>query len=74
MFNDKDLLKKADMLVEINAKVRSLRSLFEFFINNEWIYKTDRIEEMFNKLSPLDQQLFMCDVKTINWRDYIYIW
>lgn len=48
------MLKKAEMLIEINKKVKSLRSLFEFFINNEWIFKTDKIEKMFNALTPLD--------------------
>jgi len=35
-----------------------------------WIYSRDNIEDMWNRLSPTDQQLFQFEMKQFDWTRY----
>jgi len=64
----KNTVKMFEMVVE---KTEGLESVMNFFINGDWHYENKKIFSVLDKLSPEERTIFNCDVRKINWPDFI---
>ena len=44
---------------------------FFFFTTNRWVYVNRNILSVLNKLSEKEQMDYACDIRTVNWVDYL---
>lgn len=59
--------KNAERLKKVNIRALDLAKLFEHFTFNSWIYETNNIYKMIEKMTPEDRIEFKFDVKEIDW-------
>lgn len=55
----------------LNSKLTELYAMFEFFITKRWIYVNERIYTVIDKLDPEERKSFACDVKEIDWLEWL---
>ncbi|GMS92426.1 hypothetical protein PENTCL1PPCAC_14601, partial [Pristionchus entomophagus] len=53
------------------GKVREIYGVFMPFISKRWIYKSDNMIELINRMQPEDVEKFDFDVRKIDWTDYV---
>ncbi|GMR60419.1 hypothetical protein PMAYCL1PPCAC_30614, partial [Pristionchus mayeri] len=53
------------------GKVREVYSVFIPFTFKRWIYKTDNMVELIERMQPEDVETFDFDVRKVDWNDYI---
>ena len=59
------------MFEGVIEKTEGLESVMNFFINGDWHYENKKIFGVLDKLSAEERTIFNCDVRKINWPDYI---
>ncbi len=52
---------------------RSLSTL-DFYINNQWTFHTNNLLKLIDVMSPADQQIFDCDVRSLDWHTYMKVY
>ena len=44
---------------------------FDFFYDGDWRFENKNINKVFNRMSSQEYAEFECDVKLINWKEYL---
>lgn len=52
-------------------KLNEIRDKFEPFEVGHWFYKNEKINDLLKSMSPEEQVEFDCDVRNINWSEYL---
>ncbi|XP_012263755.2 putative fatty acyl-CoA reductase CG5065 [Athalia rosae] len=52
-------------------KVKKAAEMLEFFTTHEWIFEAHNVEKLKQRLSPVDREIFNCDVSDMEWREYV---
>lgn len=59
------------MLLKLQNKLDGMTDLFEFFFSNQWLYKSQKILDVSEKMSEEERQVFHCDMRSMVWKEYI---
>ena len=46
--------------------------IFDFFINGNWLFESQNIYNVLNRMSPEEQLEFECDPQKIDWQYTLY--
>ena len=65
------LKKQVKTFEGVIEKTEGLEASMNFFINGDWHYENKKILDVIDKLSAEERIIFNCDVRTINWPDFI---
>lgn len=65
------LKQQVKLLNGINQKADNLTDIMNFFINGDWHFENKKIFDVIDKLSDEEKELFSCDVRQIDWHQYI---
>ncbi|CAN8002803.1 unnamed protein product [Ixodes pacificus] len=60
------------MLSRLYDKVKNNMDLFEYFTTTEWYFHNDNVRALYNEMSPKDKEEFNFDVKTLDWKEYLF--
>eukprot|EP00916_Digyalum_oweni_P011108 GHVL01018457.1.p1 GENE.GHVL01018457.1~~GHVL01018457.1.p1 ORF type:complete len:1150 (+),score=170.16 GHVL01018457.1:27-3476(+) len=52
------------------ARAQYIARTFEHFINREWVFQSNGIEYMYQKMTQAERELLPVDVCVINWHEY----
>lgn len=63
-------LDRAMQLFKLEKKVQFLHEAFEFFTNNEWIFDTRNLEQIYDLMNEEEKQIFFLDVREIDYNSY----
>jgi fatty acyl-CoA reductase len=64
------LTGKKAKYVSATIKLDKAISSLAFFTTNQWFFACDNVDALLDQLSPLDRQLFDCDVRNLSWEHY----
>ncbi|XP_011297735.1 putative fatty acyl-CoA reductase CG5065 [Fopius arisanus] len=59
------------MMLRVQAKLSKAASCLEYFTTQQWNFRDDNVRKLGEQLSPEDRQIFMFDVKQIDWPSYL---
>uniref|UniRef100_A0A336LKJ3 Fatty acyl-CoA reductase n=1 Tax=Culicoides sonorensis TaxID=179676 RepID=A0A336LKJ3_CULSO len=68
------IIGRTPRLWNLYKKVHKFSTVLEYFSMNTWKYDNTNMRELCNSLTPLDQELFLCDMKKLNWTDYFELY
>ncbi|KAM7293388.1 fatty acyl-CoA reductase 1 [Ixodes scapularis] len=60
------------MLSRLYDKVKNNMDLFEYFTTTEWYFHNDNVRALYSEMSPKDKEEFNFDVKTLDWKEYLF--
>jgi len=52
---------------------RSLSAL-DYYVTNQWTFHTNNLLKLIDVMSPGDQQIFDCDVRSLDWPEYLKVY
>ena len=58
-------------LYKLMKKLQEIRDKFEPFEIGHWFYKNEKMNELLSSMSLEEQVEFDCDVRNINWPEYL---
>lgn len=58
-------------LVRVQNKVSTGLELLQYYTTKEWDFRSDRFQQLQEKLIPIDQKIFDTDTTQVNWEEYI---
>nr|XP_050868827.1 fatty acyl-CoA reductase wat-like isoform X2 [Vespula vulgaris]XP_050868828.1 fatty acyl-CoA reductase wat-like isoform X2 [Vespula vulgaris]XP_050868829.1 fatty acyl-CoA reductase wat-like isoform X2 [Vespula vulgaris]XP_050868830.1 fatty acyl-CoA reductase wat-like isoform X2 [Vespula vulgaris] len=61
---------KQPRLLKIYNKIHKISDMLGYFTTTEWKYTNERWNELLNKLTIEDRELFLCDMKQIKWDNF----
>ncbi|CAK1592918.1 unnamed protein product [Parnassius mnemosyne] len=68
------LIGKPRMFVKIYKKVKKMGLALGYFTTRDWIFKDDNLRELYQSISPIDQQIFNFDIMSIDWKENSSFW
>lgn len=57
-------------LFKIYQKMEKLSTTLSYFMNNEWKFVNDQVEDLRRRMHDEDRRMFFFDVANINWKSY----
>ncbi|KAF7379271.1 hypothetical protein HZH68_017116 [Vespula germanica] len=57
-------------LLKIYNKIHTVSNLSTYFTTKEWVFINERWNELLNKVTAKDRELFFCDMKDLVWETY----
>jgi len=67
----KKLKKNAKLLDQISKRLSKFSETFRYFSENVWIFATDNSEELFQRMTPEEKEVFNFDASKLDWEDYL---
>ncbi|CAK1593086.1 unnamed protein product [Parnassius mnemosyne] len=68
------LLNKRPILSKIYKKVYKLSTVLSYYTTNGWKFQDDNVLKDYNNMSKNDQEVFNCDMATVDFRQLVVIW
>ncbi|XP_033326344.1 putative fatty acyl-CoA reductase CG5065 [Megalopta genalis] len=62
---------KPPTMVGIQTKLHKATQCLEYFSTQQWNFRDDNVRRLGEQLSPEDRQIFMFDVRQIDWPSYL---
>lgn len=62
--------KNAERLVKITNRTKTVSGLYKEFANNEWIFASDRCDEMYKFCTPDERKEFLVNIADVDWKKY----
>ncbi|PBC32174.1 putative fatty acyl-CoA reductase CG5065 [Apis cerana] len=62
---------KPAIMVGLHEKIDKAVKCLEYFTMQQWTFRDDNVRQLSGELSPEDRQIFMFDVKQIDWPSYL---
>lgn len=59
------------VMVRMQTKLRKATTCLEYFSTNQWNFRDDNVRRLGEQLSPEDREIFLFDVKQIDWTSYL---
>ena len=69
--NQPALQKQVKQLQKIQNKLDGMTDLFRFFFGNQWLYKSQKLLDVQDKMSADEKEEFYCDMRNMDWREYL---
>ncbi|XP_063924899.1 fatty acyl-CoA reductase wat-like [Zophobas morio] len=61
---------KSPKMLRIYKKIHKFTSVISYFTTQDWIFKSQRIRRMLEKMTDEDQQIFFCNLKKLDWHKF----
>ncbi|EDV37466.1 uncharacterized protein Dana_GF11398, isoform F [Drosophila ananassae] len=65
------IMGKKPFVVSVQNKIAKAVECLEYFATRQWRFKDDNVHALLNTLSPKDREIFVFDVRHINWDKYV---
>ncbi|KAL7738356.1 hypothetical protein ACLKA6_006676 [Drosophila palustris] len=65
------LMGKKPFVVNVQNKIAKAVECLEYFATRQWRFKDDNVHGLLHTLSPKDREIFIFDVRNINWDKYV---
>ncbi|KAH8291364.1 hypothetical protein KR054_010976 [Drosophila jambulina] len=65
------IMGKKPFVVNVQNKIAKAVECLEYFATRQWRFKDDNVHALLNTLSPKDREIFVFDVRHINWDNYV---
>jgi len=62
--------KNADKLQKMMQRTSTVSDLFRHFVSREWIYLTERVNDMMKFCTPEELNYFQLDIAQVEWKKY----
>ncbi|XP_063898594.1 fatty acyl-CoA reductase wat [Helicoverpa armigera] len=66
--------KEINSFVAVFRKIDKFALIYHYFLSNEWFFKDHNVQEMVSRMSPADKAIFNCDLRTIDFTEYVMVW
>lgn len=63
--------ENVEKLYKLMKKLSEIRDKFEPFEVGHWFYKNEKMNDLLKQMSAHEQVEFDCDVRNINWPEYL---
>jgi hypothetical protein len=64
--------KQINEIQKINKRVKDITIMFSHFTRYPWVFKSNKIYEFYEKMTPEERSTFYMDPKEFNWERYLY--
>ncbi|CAK1593081.1 unnamed protein product [Parnassius mnemosyne] len=68
------LLNKRPILSKIYKKVYKLSTVLSYYMTNSWKFQDNNVLKAYNNMSKNDQEVFNCNMATVDFRQLVMIW
>lgn len=58
-------------MLQVYKKIHKFCDVIYYFTNGRWYFTNNNVQNLWQKLSPEDQQVFFFDMAQLNWSDVI---
>lgn len=58
-------------MLQVYRKIHRFCDVIYYFTNGQWYFTNQNVQQLWNKLTPQDQQLFFFDMAQLNWSEVI---
>jgi hypothetical protein len=58
----------------VEKSIEKLGSVFGFFVDNEWVFDGENLENLRLRMSEEEKRVFFFDVAEIHWEYYLKFW
>ncbi|XP_034103871.1 putative fatty acyl-CoA reductase CG5065 [Drosophila nasuta] len=65
------IMGKKPFVVNVQNKIAKAVECLEYFATRQWRFKDDNVHGLLHTLSPKDREIFIFDVRNINWDKYV---
>ncbi|KAH8354957.1 hypothetical protein KR093_002911 [Drosophila rubida] len=65
------IMGKKPFVVSVQNKIAKAVECLEYFATRQWRFKDDNVHGLLHTLSPKDREIFIFDVRNINWDKYV---
>lgn len=65
------LAGKKPKLVIIHNRMSKMIKTLTPFTTNQWLFKCSNVTNLYERLSPIDQEIFNFDIRQVRWDDYL---
>ncbi|KMY94302.1 putative fatty acyl-CoA reductase CG5065 [Drosophila simulans] len=65
------IMGKKPFVVNVQNKIAKAVECLEYFATRQWRFKDDNVHALLHTLSPKDREIFVFDVRHINWDKYV---
>lgn len=62
---------KKPKLVMINNRMQKMISTLKPFTTNQWLFKCSNVTSLYERMSPVDKEIFNFDIRQLRWDDYL---
>lgn len=64
-------LKNKHRMLQVYRKIHRFCDVIYYFTNGQWYFTNQNVQQLWNKLTPQDQQLFAFNMADLNWSEAI---
>lgn len=65
------LIGKKPRLVIIYNRMTKMINTLKPFTTNQWLFRCSNVTNLYERLSPIDQEIFNFDIRQVRWDDYL---
>lgn len=65
------LTGKKPKLVMIYNRMTKMITTLKPFTTNQWLFKCSNVTDLYESLTPIDQEIFNFDIRQVRWDDYL---
>lgn len=58
-------------MLKVYRKIDKMEDVLNYFKMNEWVFESKNLSRLITEMSDEDQKIFFCDVKDLDWDEYI---
>lgn len=58
-------------MLQVYRKIHRFCDVIYYFTNGQWYFSNQNVQQLWNKLTPQDQQIFSFNMADINWNEVI---
>lgn len=65
------LMGKKQMYVRIYDRLMKMIHTLKPFTTNQWLFKCTNVTHLYERLTPIDKEIFNFDIRQVRWDDYL---
>ncbi|XP_034946728.1 fatty acyl-CoA reductase wat-like [Chelonus insularis] len=66
------IIGKKPMLLKIYKKIHKFMHVISYFAMQQWKFRNDNVLKLWDKLSPVDKELYQFNVSNLEWNKYFW--
>jgi len=65
------IMQRKPKMLQVYRKIHRFCDVIYYFTNGQWYFTNQNVQQLWNKLTPQDQQLFFFNMAELNWSEVI---
>ncbi|CAH0549612.1 unnamed protein product [Brassicogethes aeneus] len=65
---------KSPMMLKVYRKIHKFSAVISYFCTRNWTFHSQNIRNMLNDMTEKDRDIFFCDLKLLDWREYFTVY